>query len=100
MAQVSFDVPEDALPHIQRIVKRAGSIRRKHGIKFDRLSCEMDLCATHANGCPMDFDRLAAADDFNVAHDVFGIERHIDRRTGKLTGFFLPRFASKAAKAS
>lgn len=33
------------------------------------------------------------ADDFNFAHDFCGIQRHIDRSTGSVGGFFLPRFA-------
>jgi len=32
-------------------------------------------------------------DDFNFAHDVFGIRRNIDRSTGKITGTFWPRYA-------
>lgn len=38
---------------------------------------------------------LAKADDFNFAHDVFGIMRHYDERTGKLTGGFSPRFGTR-----
>lgn len=61
----------------------------------DRFHLIMDmLAADGVNGNPpLDFDRMAQADDFNVAHDVVGIYRHIDRETGKLTGCFLPRFA-------
>ncbi len=55
----------------------------------------MDLVACHANGCPLDFERLSDADDFNIAHDVFGIRRHLDRETGQLTDHFLPRYAAK-----
>jgi len=37
---------------------------------------------------------MATWDDFSqVSHDVFGIGRHLDRETGKLEGFFHPRFA-------
>lgn len=53
----------------------------------------MDVLAAHANGCPLDFAALAEASDFDLAHDVGGIIRHIDRNTGKLTGCFLPRHA-------
>jgi hypothetical protein len=53
----------------------------------------MDLMATHANGCPLDFAKLAGFDDFNLVHDVSGIQRHIDRDTGTLGGCFLPRCA-------
>lgn len=53
----------------------------------------MDLIAVHANGCPLDFRKLAKFDDFNVMHDVVGINNHIDRKTGKLRDCFRPRCA-------
>lgn len=54
----------------------------------------MDLTACHCNGCELDLDRLLLAPDPDFGHDVCGIRRHIDRRTGKLGGCFLPRCAS------
>jgi DNA-directed RNA polymerase subunit N (RpoN/RPB10) len=45
--------------------------------------------------CPLDLDRLIDADDFNLVHDVAGIDRHMCRRTFKLLRGFWPRFASK-----
>jgi hypothetical protein len=61
----------------------------------DRLNFEMDLTATHANGCPLKLAELLAADNFNFSHDIAGIYRHLDRTTGQLGGHFLPRFACK-----
>lgn len=61
------------------------------------IEWEMDFTATHANGCPLDLKRLLAADDFNFAHDAFGIARHLNRETGQLENHFLPRFALKEA---
>ena len=55
----------------------------------------MDLVATHCNGNPMDFAGLLSADLFNLAHDVNGIRRHIDRSTGRLMNFFVPRYTLK-----
>ena len=55
----------------------------------------MDLVATHCNGNPMDFAGLLDADLFNFSHDVSGIRRHIDRSTGRLVGFFVPRYSRK-----
>ncbi len=46
---------------------------------------------------PLRLADLLAADDFNFAHDVFGIMRHIDRRTGRLDNHFVPRFCSESA---
>ena len=59
----------------------------------NRLSFAMDLEAAHSNGCPLDFQKLKDFDDFNFWHDVNGIQRNIDRRTGKLLNCFVPRCA-------
>lgn len=53
----------------------------------------MDLTATHANGTPLDLPKLLAAEPFDFTHDIFGIRRHINRKTGKLEGCFMPRCA-------
>jgi hypothetical protein len=54
----------------------------------------MDLTAVHANGCPLRLGDLLASDTFEFIHDIVGIERHVDRKTGKLRGFFVPRYAA------
>ena len=95
VTEVSFEVPEGALEMIEQIVDRAKSLGCKH--PFDRTSAVMDLCATHANGCPMNFKKLRDADDFNLLHDVAGIYRHMDRSTGRLTKCFRPRCALPAS---
>jgi hypothetical protein len=67
-----------------------------------RLALRMDLTACHLNGTPLRLQDLHDASDFALAHDLQGIERHIDRTTGKLTdpyrasrdGLFVPRFAA------
>jgi hypothetical protein len=59
----------------------------------ERREVMMDLTAAHANGCPLDLRGLILADAFDFAHDVFGIMDHIDRRTGQVLGFFVPRYA-------
>ena len=91
---VKFDISKEDARIVAKIIDRAdrlGLIRPSD----DTLSINMDLVATHANGCPMDFARMLEADDFNFTHDYCGISRHIDRETGELTGFFLPRFAKR-----
>ncbi len=77
---------------VKKIVKRLAGMSPT---QRDPMEYRMDLTAAHANGCPMDFERLLGADDFNFLHDVFGIERHLDRATGKLQNSFHPRFAKK-----
>lgn len=60
-----------------------------------RMSFIMDLCAADGeNGNrAIDLDALAVADDFNFAHDAYGISANMDRETGKLMNGFLPRYA-------
>ena len=93
MSQVSFEATKEEHSLILKIAKRASEICAKHGVAFDILDTQMDLAATHANGCPLDLARLLEADDFNLMHDVGGIYRHLNRDTGKLENHFLPRFA-------
>lgn len=58
----------------------------------DIQGLRMDLQATH-HTCPLDFAKLAAADEFTFAHDLGGIHSKLDRGTGELTDFFVPRCA-------
>lgn len=95
-ANPSFDVsPMDAWL-IRKLAQRARTL----GDQRDQTSIEMDLTAVHANGCPLVLQGLLKADDFNFLHDVYGIARHLDRDSGKLTNFFLPRYAAPEAGES
>ena len=93
--QVEFN--RDHTELVGKIADRAAGMIRL--TKSTRMSLMMDISA--ANGVngndPIDLDRLLAADDFNVAHDVFGISRHMDRETGKIGDFFSPRFTARVS---
>lgn len=54
----------------------------------------MDLEAVHST-MPLKLDAMCAAeqDSFDLAHDISGICRHLDRNTGQLRDCFVPRFA-------
>lgn len=83
---------------IKAIVDRALEIRQKcnphaprgHG---DKLSLEMVITAVHANGCPLRLAALLEAHQADFVHDVFGMERHLNKATGRLEDHFLPRYA-------
>lgn len=77
---------------IQEITDRAMRISDANGLEYRRQDAEMDIAATHCNGNPLRLEALLAADEFNFAHDIFGIRYHLNRETGKLGGHFLPRF--------
>lgn len=74
---------------VHKVIQRANSL---FSSPVDALSLEMDLAATHAY-IPLDLQQLLDADDFNFIHDVLGIMRHINRRTGELEDHFMPRFS-------
>ena len=75
------------------IALRASKRAEEVGYDYPRLDAEMDILACHLNGNPLKLWALLGADDFNFDHDVFGIHRHIDRETGRLKDFFLPRYS-------
>lgn len=75
---------------ITKIVKRAV----KKYPDLESTDTMMDITATHCNGCRLKLAQLLETDDFNFAHDIFGIVNNIDRNTGKLKNCFLPRFSN------
>jgi hypothetical protein len=103
MDMVNFNVSNEDAAVIVEIASRAVQQMRKtlsatngrvESEMLRPLDWAMDVTAVHANGCPLRLRELLLADDFNFAHDVFGIRRHLNRDTGRLTGFFVPRFAT------
>lgn len=61
------------------------------------LEIHMDLSAVHKK-CPIDFARLSEFSEFDFAHDLLGIYRHLNRETGELENFFIPRCAKPKGK--
>lgn len=97
---VTFDATKEEIADVNAIVDNiVPKICAVTGENADdlSLSTRMDLLATHANGCPMDFGRMRKADDFNILHDIAGIRKHLNRETGRIVGFFVPRFAKVSA---
>jgi hypothetical protein len=78
---------------INRIADRAVALARKHEIEYEKMTATMDLTACHCNGMALDLAKLESADEATFAHDVFGIRRHIDRRSGIIGDCFVPRAA-------
>lgn len=86
------DFTPDEEKAVKTIIQRTAAMVKDHGKRLDRTSLYMDLSAAHAT-CPLNLAKLASADDFNLAHDVFGIMRHMNRTTGQLMDCFVPRAA-------
>lgn len=93
IANIKWDVSDEDAALIQQICDRAQ--KAGHVAKRNRLNNEMDIVACHLNGTPLRLADWLAADDFNFSHDLFGIDRHMNRSNGKLQGCFVPRFAAK-----
>lgn len=91
---LNFKVTKDEAKTIINIAQRAHAMAKEVGFDYSVMDADMDVTACHANGCPLKLSELASADNFNFAHDVFGIRRHINRETGELENCFLPRFAA------
>lgn len=90
----SFVVTRDEALLINKIVDRARELYKKYHPDYpapDALELNMDITACHANGCPLNLEKLLGFPDFDFAHDVFGIQEHLNRRTGGLMDCFLPR---------
>jgi hypothetical protein len=85
MKMLNFNTTKEDDDLIMQIVVRADPV--------DRISLAMDLTACHLNGTPLDLPRLLVFPDGSFWHDINGIQRHLDRETGQLTGGFLPRCA-------
>lgn len=91
---IKFDTTRTEAKQISRIVGRAMVMAKESGINYEIMDCDMDLTACHCNGNPLDLDMLECYQDFDFAHDVFGIRKHIDREIGKLKDCFVPRCSS------
>lgn len=90
---ISFDITPEEQSLVMAITERAittGLIQ-----KTDRIRSDMDLAACHANGQPLALELLLHSNIADFCHDVGGISRHIDRKTGEITGGFTARFAKE-----
>lgn len=88
---MNFAIDNESRDLIDAIVQRFFEAHPDH--HHDRKSVVMDLIACHNGGCPLDFAAMAACEDFSqVAHDIAGIGRFLNRETGELVDFFAPRF--------
>lgn len=96
---ISFDTDRASMDVILRIADRAMGLRSRHD-PFTKMDATMDVTAVHCNGCPLRLEALLNADDFTFAHDILGIRRHLDRDTGQLGDFFVPRLAQAASLPS
>jgi hypothetical protein len=85
---IKFTEDPDEKQVIAKIAERA---HRRLGLNAHQT--EMDISATHANGCPLRLDEFLNADDWNFCLDLKGIIQNLNREAGRLAGWFVPRHA-------
>lgn len=83
-----------AMDLIGKIADRAVAVYASHDIRVARQDVLMDISTVHLSGSnKLRLEEFLAADDQNFIHDIAGINRHLDRETGKLMDCFSPRFS-------
>lgn len=99
-----FEIPqisETDRKHIEDIAStfRAefSELLEEYGVGF--IDLQMDLTAVHGGCCPLRLEEMENLSAYEMAHDVFGIMCHLNRETGELEDFFVPRYARKEATA-
>jgi hypothetical protein len=88
---------------IHRIAARAikmydelGLFKNEKDKRFAEVGIAHELEIVHDNVYRLRLDELLVAKDFDFAHDVAGIHRHLDRKGRHLRDCFVPRYAAAA----
>ena len=92
---LTFECTSEDFYLIGKITQRCYEMAKAHGVEIDYMICQMDITACHCNGTPLKLLQLLMSDNGDFAHDFCGIGNNIDRSTGKLLNFFVPRFSLK-----
>jgi hypothetical protein len=98
MPILNWKTTEEDSALISAIADRAVALAAKFGVDYRKDMALMDLTAVHLNACKLDLRELLTAGDGDFGHDVFGIRRHFNRRTGKLEDCFVPRFVVREGR--
>ncbi len=88
-----------ALKIIGKIADRAVNVYAAQGVKVDRTDILLDLTAFHFPAKRLRLQDLLDADEFNLMHDIGGINKNLNRETFELEGGFTPRFSARSHMA-
>lgn len=80
---------------IKKITDRAVKMS---GMQRGGLDIQMDITCCHLNAVRLRLEDWLYANDFNFEHDLYGILNCLNRRTGKIKGEFIPRFAKHGGR--
>lgn len=92
---LNWKAPADEAKMIRDIAVRGVNLAKELGYTRDLLTMVTDITLCHLNGNPLDLVGLLEAENGDFGHDVFGIQRHIDRETGELLDCFCPRLSRR-----
>ncbi len=92
MTTTSDISPQDA-KLISAIVDRGLAMNTSGRSPIDREAMINDLSIVHSKVTPMRLEDMLKSDDFNLLHDLHGIERHLNPNKTGFWGAFRPRFA-------
>ncbi len=92
---LQWDMDPAEMNTVYRIASRAVEMGVAHHVAVDYTQVMIDTVCCHKNGCPLKLLQLLMSDPADFANDVFGITKHLDRRSGKLCNDFWPRFAKE-----
>ena len=73
---------------ISQIADRA---RELYATEWSKVVLVRMLAEAHAH-MPIDLAALLAAPDSDYIYDVFGIAYHSEKNTGRIGGYFIPKF--------
>lgn len=93
MKPISFNITAEENILINAIVNRAIDHPSFKSNSDTQLGLNMDISAVHCNGCRLRLKDFLEGDDFDFFHDIYGIQKNLNRTTGRLESIFYPRFA-------
>jgi len=74
---------------LRSLIARRAQVELREANIFESItSLVMDLEIAG----PLRLQEMLNSDDENFTHDIFGIYRHLNRKTGELENCFVPRF--------
>lgn len=90
---ISFRTTKSEFNIITQISRRGEYLYKALGDEKPGWNLIMDVTACHANGCRLHLVQFLNGNELDFAHDIVGIYKHLNRKTGKLEDCFVPRFA-------
>lgn len=93
MERVRKEIAPEDLQTIEKIVRKAKRVIEKWRGKIDLLKLRADLIKAYSHNERIDLETLYTFDEFNFLHDIIGIMRHLNQKTGKFKDHFVPRAA-------